>query len=92
MFKWQRHTQGSKAVSDYHDLLEFLDLRAQASESIHPDSKATGRRDGAHHRRGHHESVTSFAASSDHSNANQCILCKPQKKSVRLFKVLRDAS
>ena len=33
MFKWQRHTQSSKTVSGYDDLLEFLDFRARAGEN-----------------------------------------------------------
>ena len=33
MFEWQRHSQDSRDVPHYQRLLEFLDLRAQASES-----------------------------------------------------------
>ena len=33
MFEWQRHSQDSKDVPRYI-LLEFLDLRVQASESV----------------------------------------------------------
>ena len=34
MFEWQKHSQGSKEVPDYLELLEFLDLRARATENI----------------------------------------------------------
>ena len=34
MFKCQRHTQSSKAFPDYDDLLEFLDLRVRAGETV----------------------------------------------------------
>ena len=33
MFEWQKHSQGSKEVPDYLELLEFLDLLAQATEN-----------------------------------------------------------
>ena len=32
-FEWQKHSQASVDVPDYNDLLEFLNLRAQAAES-----------------------------------------------------------
>ena len=34
MFEWQRHSQNSRDVPHYQQLLEFLDLRAQASEFL----------------------------------------------------------
>ena len=53
MFEWQKHNQGSKEVPDYLELLEFLDLRARATEntngeperkhSFNPPSKNTAR-------------------------------------------------
>ena len=33
MFEWQKHSQANIDVPHYQDLLEFLDLRAQASET-----------------------------------------------------------
>ncbi len=33
MFEWQRHSQESTDVPPYKDLLAFINLRAQASES-----------------------------------------------------------
>ena len=33
MFKWQKHTQTMTDVPPYKDLLDFIDLRAQASET-----------------------------------------------------------
>ena len=42
MFEWQRYSQEKVKISHYHELLEFLNLRAQASESSvsdHPRSK-----------------------------------------------------
>ncbi len=37
MFEWQKHTQTSSAVPHFDALLEFIDLRAQASESTAPE-------------------------------------------------------
>lgn len=33
MFEWQCHSQDHTDVPDYHELLDFLNLRAQASEA-----------------------------------------------------------
>ena len=33
MFEWQKHSQGSKEVPDYLELLEFLDLQARATKN-----------------------------------------------------------
>ena len=33
MFEWQTHSQGSKEVPDYFELLEFLDLWARPTEN-----------------------------------------------------------
>ena len=44
MFEWQKHSQSSTEVSHYQDLLDFIDLRAQASEtSTTEQSKGSGR-------------------------------------------------
>ena len=37
MFEWQKHSQKCTSIAHYQDLLEFLSLRAQATESILPD-------------------------------------------------------
>ena len=39
MFEWQRHSQDKVEVPHYQDLLDFIDLRAQASETSLPASK-----------------------------------------------------
>uniref|UniRef100_A0A1X7UCC9 Uncharacterized protein n=1 Tax=Amphimedon queenslandica TaxID=400682 RepID=A0A1X7UCC9_AMPQE len=36
MFVWQRHCQSHVDVPHYYDILQFIDHRAQASESINP--------------------------------------------------------
>ena len=39
MFEWQRHSNSSSAVPHYSDLLEFIDLRARATEHSVNDSR-----------------------------------------------------
>jgi len=39
MFEWQKHSQGQTEVPHYGDLLEFIDLRVQASETSLPRSR-----------------------------------------------------
>ena len=41
MVEWQKFTQKEKGVPDYHQLLEFLDLRSTATEltTHYPDRK-----------------------------------------------------
>ena len=40
LFEWQKHSQGTvDEVPHYHNLLEFLDLRAQASETLSVQSR-----------------------------------------------------
>ena len=53
MFEWQRHTQESSDVPHVSCLLEFLNLRAQASESSASSHKGS-LRSGNSDRRGHH--------------------------------------
>ena len=39
MFEWKKHSQGSKEVQDYIELLEFLDLRAWTAENTVRESE-----------------------------------------------------
>ncbi len=39
MFEWRKHTQDASTVPHFNTLLEFLNLRAQASESTVPEKK-----------------------------------------------------
>ena len=38
MFEWQRHSQSETGVPHYSKLLEFIDYRAQASDSLGTNS------------------------------------------------------
>ena len=62
LFEWQKHSQPSPDVPHYEELLEFVDLRAQASETscATPKKKLPNR-------------VTSFAANTN-SSGNNCVV------------------
>ena len=36
-FEWRRHNQSSTSIPHYHELLDFVNLRAQASEKGNPN-------------------------------------------------------
>ena len=77
MFEWQRASQGSVDVPNYADLLEFLNLRAQASESLTPDTRRN-QRNGNHPNKGiSPQRSTSYNTVVE--NADSCALCKTDK-------------
>ena len=81
MFEWQKHCQDTTNVPHYQDLLEFLNLRAQASETSPSDIKKypKGEIKGKFHSS---KPVTSFATNADISEASVCVLCKPKRHSI----------
>ena len=80
MFEWQKCSQESSEVPHYKDLLGFINLRAQASESVSSETKKFTRTE-------HHlpkrvppskpGPIVSFATSA--SNTDNCALCKNEK-------------
>ena len=77
MFEWQRHSHSSADVPDYQELLEFVNLRAQALEAAVSDtsrkpvkSDHTGRKPST--------PIASNAGSAD-TNAAMCVACKAEK-------------
>ena len=66
LFKWQRLSHESGKVPHYQDMLDFLDLRAQSTESL--DYKADRKWSPPQHR-------ASYVASAD----NSCVACKKSK-------------
>ena len=80
MFEWQKCSQESSEVPHYKDLLEFINLRAPASESVSSETKKFIRTE-------HHlpkrvlpskpGPIVSFATSA--SNTDNCALCKNEK-------------
>ena len=79
MFEWQRHSQESADVPHFSKLLEFLNLRARASETSVSHHKGSPRSGNPSDRRGHHpsKSVTAFTSNTDPSL--NCILCGTDK-------------
>ena len=63
LFKWQRYSHESGKVPHYQDMLDFVDLRAQSTESI--EYKVDGKRNPSQHR-----------ASYIMSTNNTCVECK----------------
>ena len=74
MFEWQKSSQDAKKIPHYDDLLKFLDLRAQASETCSSESKG-------HHQMWKHfpKSATSLTANTSPSDVPNCSLCKTMK-------------
>ena len=80
MFKWQKHSQASTAVPSHQELLDFLNLRAQASESSAPDKKVKGEVKSTTHSTV--RSATSFTTSTTEQDSS-CVICKIMKHSNR---------
>ena len=75
MFEWQKHSQANMDVPHYQDLLEFLDLRAQASETtVSGSSKKTPSNDPSSDKR----SFTFFTANTE-SASDHCVLCESER-------------
>ncbi len=70
MFEWQRHSQESTDVPPYKDLLAFINLRAQASESSSDFVKKTPRSEP--YTRKYTNPPRHVAASLN----NDCVVCK----------------
>lgn len=82
-FEWQKHSQSSTDVPPYHELLEFIDLRAQASEASASDPTKKAPRNelrptSVKRMLNPSKPVASHAASADAITGN-CVLCKSDK-------------
>ena len=78
MFEWQKHTQMKTDVPPYKDLLDFIDLRAQASETSLSSSRKVVMNKPTKRSTGPGKAVASFTANSKSANA-QCVLCTGEK-------------
>ena len=67
MFEWQRHSQDNTDVPDCKELLEFIDLRAQAAEASNVDRKLKSS-----------HAIPTFTASTC-TNEENCKACKKEK-------------
>ena len=98
MFEWQKHSQSSTDVPPYQELLEFIDLRAQASEASTSDltkkaPKNELRPTPVKKSLNPSKPVTSHAASAD-TATGYCILCKTNIRCTfvqnsRLYRMIR---
>lgn len=78
-FEWQKHSQDCKDIPGYQKLLDFVNLRAQASEiSVADSSKKSGRSDVKFPRPRPQlgKPINSFTAD---VNATHCVACKTLK-------------
>lgn len=75
LFEWQKHSQGTiDKVPHYQDMLDFLDLRAQASETLSNRTKRSGVT--THSRKtGTPNKETSFAAANSDPSRGRCVIC-----------------
>lgn len=81
MFEWQRHSQSSKEVPHYSKILDFINLRAQASEASNSTKKSS--KSDSYSGKKNSKSITSFAASaSADSPINDCVICKSERHSL----------
>ncbi len=79
-FEWQKFSQESESVPHYSKLLEFLDLRAQASETSVSETRKTPRNETHPSKKSAFgKGATSFAASVSSQPFATCALCKPEK-------------
>ena len=79
MFEWQQHSQDLTDVPQFSKLLEFLNFRAQASETSISNHKSF-RRSKNSDRRGHcpPKPITTFATNAVVPSPN-CVLCATSK-------------
>lgn len=81
MFEWQKHSQSSTGVPHYKELLEFVNLRAQASETSASDHGKKSSKGETHHFKKAFtlsKPVASFATNTT-DPASNCVLCKTDK-------------
>ncbi len=76
LLEWQKHSQASTDVPHFQDLLDFIDLRAQASETSCTAHKKQPRFEQCPKKP--HGRVASFATHSDPAFSN-CVVCKTEK-------------
>ena len=85
MFEWQKHSQAKTEVPHYQELLEFLNVRAQASETPNADNKRS-RNDMTFGKKNHSnsKSVTSFTVSTHDQIVSSCVVCKTERHPLYL--------
>ena len=80
MFEWQKHSQSSTAVPHYRDLLEFINLRAQASEtSIAEPAKRQPRHEASAKKPFSSSKPVALFAANTEPTASRCVACETEK-------------
>ena len=79
LFEWQKHSQETvEEVPHYRDVLDFLNLRAQAAESITVSSKKQGTPSGK--RPTQFGRIASYTVTSDDSGGrSRCVVCVSER-------------
>ena len=78
MFKWQQHSQGHTDIPDYQELLDFINLYAEAAETSASDKKHT--RGGSHLGPGSRANKPVPSCTSNvHPMDTSCITCKGEE-------------
>lgn len=75
-FEWQKHTQDSRDTPKYQKLLDFVNLRAQASEISAPDQGKRFKSDSKPPKKFPPRPVDAYSAD---VNASPCVACKMGK-------------
>ena len=75
MFEWQKHSQVATSVPHYQELLDFINLRTQASET------STTKLPKCELKKNFHagKPLPSLVTTTDNSEMSVCVLCKPEK-------------
>ena len=82
MFEWQKHSQDEADVPHYQMLLDFLDLRAQASEMLVPEfTRKQGNRIDHQHQKmsgggAINKPITSYTSAIKPPSHDTCVACK----------------
>ena len=79
MFEWQKHSQATASVPHYQDLLDFMSLRAQASETSLLKTPKSELKKGFHN----NKPVSSFATTTESSETPICVLSGAHDKKAQ---------
>jgi len=88
MFEWQKHSQTSKDVPHYRELLEFIKVRAQASETYTPDPSRKSVKSETHNPQKKQHPGKSVA--SDTTTSADCVVCKNEKHPLYVYPKLKS--
>ncbi len=78
-FEWQKFSQDSESVPHYTKLLEFLNLRAQASETCTSETRKIPRSEAHSTKRPPINRAVASLAVNASETATNCVLCKSEK-------------